>query len=153
MKALFPAVLLSLVGMSSTAMAQIGERCTTNDALWNETVRHGRNAWARKCGFITAAKEAYYNAEGEYQTFFEGCYAYPNVPPGSSCYMHVPASESAACIPLNQLTRLGTCVNGDPWPLLEEQHGERTTGALPQALWAYFHHRLLVREKAEARGL
>ncbi|WNG23271.1 hypothetical protein F0U62_03925 [Cystobacter fuscus] len=153
MKALFPAVLLSLVGVSSTAMAQLSERCTVDDVLLNETVRRGRNAWARKCGFITATKEAYLNAENEYQTFFQGCYSYPNVAPGSSCYIHVPIYEWAACVPLDQLTKIGTCVNGDPWPLLEEQHGERTTDALPQALWAYFHHRLLVREEAEARGL
>jgi len=157
MKALFPAVLLSLVGMSSPAMAQISERCRVDDVLLNETVRHGRNAWARKCGFITQRLEQYYNEEYEYVTFLQGCYSYPNVAPGSSCYIHVPASESAACVPLSALVRLGSCVNAfapaAPWENLEEQHGERTTDALPQALWAYFHHRLLVREEAEARGL
>ncbi|ATB35286.1 hypothetical protein CYFUS_000698 [Cystobacter fuscus] len=157
MKALFSAVLLTLVGMSSTAMAQIYERCRVDDVLLNETVRLGRNAWARKCGFITPAKEAYYNAEGEYLVFFQGCYAYPNVAPGSSCYVHVPISESAACVPLDQLTKIGVCVNAfapaAPGENLEEQHGELTADSLPQALWAYLHRRLLVREEANVREL
>jgi hypothetical protein len=137
MKAFVPAVLLALVGVPSTSMAQISERCRVDDVLLNESVRIGRNAWARKCGFITPRLEQYYNEEYEYVTFLQGCYSYPNVAPGSSCYIHVPISEAEACIPLTQLSRLGSCVNAfapaAPWESLEAQHGEPTAPPLPQA--------------------
>ncbi|WNG23272.1 hypothetical protein F0U62_03930 [Cystobacter fuscus] len=112
MNALSSAALLAVLGFSSTAMAQLSQRCTVDDRLLNRTVAAGRNAWARKCGFISQAKQLFLNEEGEYQVFSNGCYAYPNVVPGSSCIQNVPISELAACIPLNALPALGSCPIG-----------------------------------------
>jgi hypothetical protein len=106
------AALLAILGFSSPVMAQLTQRCTVDDRLLNRTVAAGRNAWARKCGFISQAKQLFLNEEGEYQVFSTGCYAYPNVVPGSSCVQHVPISELADCIPLTALPILGSCPIG-----------------------------------------
>jgi hypothetical protein len=111
-KAPLSTVLLAVVGISSTAMAQHAERCGVDDRLLNRTVTTGRNAWARRCGFISQNKEIFLNEEDEYQIFSNGCYAYPNIRPSSTCVRHVPVSESEACIPLNELYLLGTCPIG-----------------------------------------
>lgn len=95
---------------SSTALAQLSTRCFQDDQLVTTELARGRNAWARRCGLITATREAYLNAENEYQVFTNGCYAYPAVPQGSTCTFHVPATEASACIP--NLVKLGTCVAG-----------------------------------------
>jgi hypothetical protein len=142
---LFVAALV-LVGLSSTAQAQHTARCTLDDQLTTYTLAQGRNAWSRKCGFITASKEAYLNSEGEYQIYLEGCYSYPSIPAGSTCTKHVPATESAACIPLDQLSKLGTCPTGCFTPTQKVafggkhmpvpdalQAGERTVTALTPA--------------------
>jgi hypothetical protein len=170
MKALLSAALLAVVGFSSTAMAQIAQRCTLDDQLVNPTVAAGRNAWARRCGFITTSKEAYLNSAFEYQVFSDGCYAYPNVIPLSTCRRHVPASESAACIPLTEITKVGTCPVSFALSATKEtfegQHGDNEVTAdlldmdgllmgssRLQALWADLHHRLLVRDEADVRDL
>ncbi|MFY0583324.1 hypothetical protein ACN28S_61590 [Cystobacter fuscus] len=112
MNALSSAALLAVLGFSSPAMAQLSQRCTVDDRLLNRTVATGRNAWARKCGFISQTKQLFLNEEGEYQVFSNGCYAYPNIVVGSSCIQHVPVSELAACIPLGALSLIGTCPIG-----------------------------------------
>jgi hypothetical protein len=126
MKTLLSVALLAVLGFSSTAMAQLTDRCWVDDVLMNQTVMFGRNAWARKCGFITAAKEAYLNNENEYLIFSNGCYSYPNVAVNSTCLIHVPISESAACVPTHELFKLGTCVNGfaPSAQTSDSQHGE-----------------------------
>lgn len=108
---LFVAV-LAVVGLSFPAMAQHTARCTLDDQLTTYAQAQGRNAWARKCGFITAAKEAYLNSEGEYQIFLEGCSTFPNVVAGSSCTRFIPITESAACIGVTEISKLGTCPTG-----------------------------------------
>ncbi|PTL75312.1 Hint domain-containing protein [Vitiosangium sp. GDMCC 1.1324] len=145
MRALLVVAVLAVTGVSSTAMAQHTARCTLDDQLTTAALGAGRNAWARKCGFITAAKEAVLNEEGEYQVFLQGCYSYPNVVAGSSCTRYVPASESEACIPLDQLAKLGSCpvgcftptqkvaFNGKRTEIPEAYRaGERTVTALSQ---------------------
>ncbi|MCY1022763.1 hypothetical protein [Pyxidicoccus sp. MSG2] len=103
--------LLFCLGLPSLATAQMATRCQVDDVLalsWQWT---GRNAWARKCGYITVTKEAFLNAEFEYQVFFNGCAAYPNLPPNSvSCEVFVPYWESAPCV--TNLLKLGTCITG-----------------------------------------
>jgi hypothetical protein len=111
-KALSYAALLAVVGSSSTVMAQHTERCTSDDKLLNRTVVAGRNAWARRCGFISQNMELLLNEALEYVVFSAGCYAYPNIRSGSTCTRHVPIFESSACIPLNELYKLGTCPIG-----------------------------------------
>jgi len=146
-KALLSAVLLAVVGISSTAMAQHAERCGVDDRLLNRTVTTGRNAWARRCGFISQNKEIFLNEEGEYQIFSNGCYAYPNIRPSSTCVRHVPVSESEACIPVNELYLLGTCPIGYTLSArketLEGQHLELTeTPGAGEALEEVFSFKL-----------
>ncbi|MFY0583329.1 Hint domain-containing protein [Cystobacter fuscus] len=123
----------AFAGVSSTAMAQHTARCTLDDQLTTTTLAQGRNAWARKCGFITTTKEAYLNSEGEYQIFLEGCYSYPNIPAGSTCTKFVPASETAACIPLAELSKLGTCPTGCVTPGQKVSFGGKSM-PVPEAL-------------------
>ncbi len=105
----FSVLTLAGISLSAPAYAQLATRCTLDDQL-STSLAIGRNAWSRKCGYITAAKEAFLNSEGEYQVYSEGCYKYPNVVAGSSCKKFVPASEASACI--GGLIKLGTCVAG-----------------------------------------
>ncbi|QRK13481.1 hypothetical protein JQX13_06105 [Archangium violaceum] len=116
--------------MSSTALAQLQTRCFQDDQLETSELARGRNAWARKCGLITAAREAYLNEANEYQVFTNGCYAYPNVPAGSTCSFHVPASEAQAC--LTGLIKLGTCVAGCFTPSQHVDFGGRDV-TVPEA--------------------
>ncbi|WP_225888018.1 hypothetical protein [Myxococcus xanthus] len=109
-KNLLIAIAVTAAALSSTAFAQLETRCFQDDQLLTRELAAGRNAWARKCGLITAEREVYLNEYAEYQVFTNGCYSYPAVPAGSSCRFHVPANESANCIA--GLTRLGTCVAG-----------------------------------------
>jgi hypothetical protein len=134
----------AFVGVSSTAMAQHTARCTLDDQLTTTALAQGRNAWARKCGFIKPSWEAALNEEGLYQTFLQGCYSYPTLPGGSvQCTMHVPADESAPCISTEVLYKLGSCptgcvtptqkvsFGGKPMPVPEAlASGERTVTAL-----------------------
>ncbi|WP_194869331.1 Hint domain-containing protein [Myxococcus sp. AB025B] len=114
MKNVFIAAAVFSVCLSSTALAQLSTRCFQDDQLVTIDLARGRNAWARKCGLITASREAYLNTENEYQVFTNGCFAYPAVPAGSSCSFHVPADEASACI--TGLNKLGTCVAGCTTP-------------------------------------
>ncbi|WP_211241608.1 Hint domain-containing protein [Cystobacter fuscus] len=133
MRASMFVAVLAFVGISSPAMAQLATRCTLDDQLTNATLAQGRNAWARKCGFISAAKEAYLNSEGEYQVFLEGCYAYPSVIPGSSCSRFIPADVNAACIGLTEISKLGTCVTGCLTPTQKVSFGGKHM-PIPEAL-------------------
>jgi hypothetical protein len=161
-KALLSATLLTTVGFSSNAMAQLSTRCFVDDVLVNTSVATGRNAWARRCGFITAAKEAFLNSESEYQVFLDGCYTYPNVVPLSSCYRHVPVSEWEACIPLGNLSKLGTCPISyslaAPKATPEEPRGDEVgspsmASSHPRSSWTDLHHRLRLRDEADVQGL
>ncbi|ATB35289.1 hypothetical protein CYFUS_000701 [Cystobacter fuscus] len=133
MRASMFVAVFAFVGISSPAMAQLATRCTLDDQLTNATLAQGRNAWARKCGFISAAKEAYLNSEGEYQVFLEGCYAYPSVIAGSSCARFIPADANAACIGLNEISKLGTCVTGCLTPTQKVSFGGKHM-PIPEAL-------------------
>lgn len=123
MKNLFIAVAVFSVCLSSTALAQLSTRCFQDDQLVTIELARGRNAWARKCGLITATREAYLNTENEYQVFTNGCFAYPAVPAGSTCSFFVPAEEAAACI--SGLSKLGTCVAGCTTPSQKVAFGGR----------------------------
>lgn len=123
MKNILIASAVFAVCFSSTAMAQLSTRCFQDDQLTTSELAKGRNAWARRCGLITATREAYLNGENEYQVFTNGCYSYPAVPGGSTCTFFVPAVESAACIP--NLTKLGTCVAGCVTPSMKVQFAGR----------------------------
>ncbi|PTL75324.1 hypothetical protein DAT35_55750 [Vitiosangium sp. GDMCC 1.1324] len=96
--------------MSTPAMAQLSARCSLDDQLTTVDAAHGRNAWSRKCGYISASREAYLNSENEYQVYSNACSNYPNVVAGSTCTQYVPSEESAAC--LTGLVKLGSCVTG-----------------------------------------
>jgi len=135
MRASMFVAVFAFAGVSSTAMAQHTARCTLDDQLTTTTLAQGRNAWARKCGFITAAKEAYLNSEGEYQIFLEGCYSFPALPAGSTCTKFVPATESAACVPLTDLSKLGTCPTGCFTPTQKVSFGGKHM-PVPDALQA-----------------
>ncbi|MFY2556023.1 hypothetical protein ACN469_00110 [Corallococcus terminator] len=123
MKNVFIAVAVFSVCFSSTALAQLSTRCFQDDQLTTTELAKGRNAWARRCGLITATREAYLNAENEYQVFTNGCNAYPAVPAGSSCTFFVPAEEAATCIA--GLNKLGTCVAGCTTPSQKVAFGGR----------------------------
>ncbi|NTX64322.1 hypothetical protein HUA74_27070 [Myxococcus sp. CA051A] len=123
MKNAFIAVAVFSVCLSSTALAQLSTRCFQDDQLTTIDLARGRNAWARRCGLITATREAYLNTENEYQVFTNGCFAYPAVPAGSSCTFFVPAVESAECI--TGLNKLGTCVAGCTTPSQKVAFGGR----------------------------
>ena len=101
-------LVVGIVLSSSPVSAQMSARCSVDDVLTSYTLGRGRNAWARKCGYISAAKENYLNTEGEYQVFYNGCSAYPYSPTTATCQMFVPVSEYDPCVP--GLILLGTCV-------------------------------------------
>ncbi|WP_231511668.1 hypothetical protein [Chondromyces apiculatus] len=102
--------------MATSSYAQLEARCTLDDAL-NTPNAIGRNAWARKCGYLSQAAETFYNSEGEYRVFQNACNTYPNVPPGSTCTQKAPVQESAACV--QNLVILGTCMAGCYTPTQE----------------------------------
>ena len=95
------------VSISSTAWAQLSTRCSSDDRLTTAQQRQGRNAWARKCGYISATKEAMLNMDGEYQVFYNACFKYPCAPGSANCAYFAPASVSSPCI--SGLILLGTC--------------------------------------------
>lgn len=105
MKQLWLIVGLVIVGFASPSQAQLSGRCGGDDNLTPQQVQ-GRNAWARKCGYISAAKEAILNADSEYQVFANGCFQYPCST--NSCLYFVPVSPSAPCV--TGLVNLGTCM-------------------------------------------
>jgi len=118
------ALTLAAASLSTTALAQLQTRCFQDDQLETSELARGRNAWARKCGLISTAREVYLNEANEYQVFTNGCYAYPNVPAGSSCHFRVPASEADACIA--GLVKLGSCVAGCYTPTQRVDFGGRS---------------------------
>ncbi|WP_338871465.1 hypothetical protein [Myxococcus stipitatus] len=102
---LWGVVWLGVVGFASPAWAQLSGRCGGDDSLTPQQVT-GRNAWARKCHYISATKEAILNADNEYQVFANGCFQYPCS--SNNCQFFVPVSPSAPCI--TGLVMLGSCV-------------------------------------------
>lgn len=112
MKQLWLVVGLVFVGFASPSWAQLSGRCGGDDNLTPQQVP-GRNAWARKCGYISAAKEAILNADSEYQVFANGCFQYPCST--NSCQFFVPVSASAPCVA--GLVMLGSCVAASTVPL------------------------------------
>jgi hypothetical protein len=132
---------------SSTALAQLSTRCFQDDQLTTTELARGRNAWARRCGLITATREAYLNGENEYQVFTNGCYSYPAVPAGSTCTFFVPATEAAACIP--NLVKLGTCVAGCTTPSQKVQFAGRMV-PVPEAYSQGLHTVTALTKDSEA---
>jgi hypothetical protein len=100
-------VVLACMGASGVAQAQVALRCTSDDRLTTVTQKRGRNAWARKCGYISTAREANLNSFNEYQVFANGCFMQPCAPKVNNCTYFVPASESAPCIA--GLAPVGSC--------------------------------------------
>ncbi|GEN07479.1 hypothetical protein SAMN05443572_101503 [Myxococcus fulvus] len=105
MKQLWVVICLVTAGFASPAWAQLSGRCGGDDNLTPQQVA-GRNAWARKCNYISAAKEAILNADNEYQVFANGCFQYPCST--NNCQYFVPVSASAPCV--SGLINLGSCV-------------------------------------------
>jgi hypothetical protein len=103
-------IALAVLSIATPAAAQLSTRCWEDDQLGTVTLAQGRNAWSKKCGYISQAREDYLNSVNEYQVYTNGCYAYPNVPAGSNCTQFVPADGAAACI--TGLVKLGSCVTG-----------------------------------------
>jgi hypothetical protein len=99
------ACLFFCVALSSTARAQLAGRCSGDDNLTPQQVQ-GRNAWARKCNYLSATKEAILNADAEYQVFANGCFQHPCST--ANCQFFVPISASAPCV--SGLILLGSCV-------------------------------------------
>ena len=106
------AALVALVGSlySASALAQLQTRCSLDDQL-GTTNAIGRNAWSRKCGYISVSSENYLNSEGMYQVYSQACATYPSIPAGSDCVRYAPISESEACVSPT-LVKLGTCYAG-----------------------------------------
>ncbi|ATB35285.1 hypothetical protein CYFUS_000697 [Cystobacter fuscus] len=100
-------VVLACVGVSGVAQAQLALRCTSDDRLTTLAQKKGRNAWARKCGYISTTREANLNSFSEYQVFANGCFTQPCAPTANNCVYFVPASEYAPCI--GGLTPVGSC--------------------------------------------
>ena len=93
---------------SGVASAQLSSRCLQDDVLpFSLAIR--RNAWARKCGYITAAKESFLNSVGEYHVFMSACVSFPYAPTTASCTQFAPVSEWEPC--LAGFIKLGTCVS------------------------------------------
>lgn len=105
MKPLWFIVFLILNPLSSTAWAQLAGRCSGDDNLTPQQAQ-GRNAWARKCNYISTTKEAVLNADGEYQVFANACFQKPCST--NNCLHFAPVSASAPCI--SGLILLGSCV-------------------------------------------
>ena len=99
MKTWLPLAVVLLLGAGGTAQAQISYRCSSDDRLTPQQAV-GRNAWARKCGYIDTNREAALNADGSCQVFANGCFSQP-------CAYFVPASASAPCIA--GLAKVGSC--------------------------------------------
>lgn len=99
----------TVLAAAAPSYAQLATRCFQDDQL-SAAQASGRNAWSRKCGYISASAESYLNSEGMYQVYQNGCVAYPNIPAGSTCNRYVPVSSTAACI--YGLVKLGTCYAG-----------------------------------------
>ncbi|WP_342378346.1 hypothetical protein NVS55_03145 [Myxococcus stipitatus] len=108
---LWGVVWLGVVGFASPAEAQLSGRCGGDDNLTPQQAP-GRNAWARKCNYISEAKEAILNADNEYQVFANGCFQFPCSQ--NNCQFFVPVSPSAPCI--TGLVMLGSCVALAPPP-------------------------------------
>ncbi|WNG23270.1 hypothetical protein F0U62_03920 [Cystobacter fuscus] len=100
-------VVLACMGAAGVAEAQVALRCTSDDRLTTVTQKRGRNAWARKCGYISTTREANLNSFNEYQVFANGCFTQPCAPKSNNCTYFVPASESAPCI--TGLAPIGSC--------------------------------------------
>jgi hypothetical protein len=105
MKTWLPLAVLFL-GVGGTAQAQISYRCGSDDRLTPQQAV-GRNAWARKCGYISATRETSLNSDGSYQVFANGCFSQPCADRNASCTYFVPASASAPCVA--GLTLVGSC--------------------------------------------
>lgn len=86
--------------------AQVATRCGDDDKLLPDQVV-GRNAWARKCGYIDAARESMLNSMSSYQIFSNGCFKYPCAGRNSNCANFVPASAFSPCVA--GLIKIGTC--------------------------------------------
>lgn len=116
--------LVMVVGLYGTADAQLATRCRLDDQLGGTDAK-GRNAWSRKCGYISATREGLLNEEGEYQVYDRSCAAWPVIPSGSDCQRRVPVSETEPCI--TGLVKLGTCVAGCYTPTQRMSFNNRYT--------------------------
>lgn len=100
---------ITIMSTTGVAFAQLEDRCRRDDQL-NADQARGRNAWSRRCGYITVSRENALNDEGEYQVYTRACATYPVIPAGSDCQRYVPTSEAEACI--YGMAKLGTCYAG-----------------------------------------
>jgi hypothetical protein len=117
-------IVVAVVSISSSAWAQVETRCFQDDQILYTAQAMGRNAWARKCGYISAARETANNTFGDYAIFSNGCHTYPNHTTGAACTFRVPIAESDPCLTFTPLY-LGTCVVGCYTGKEEVRFGDR----------------------------
>ncbi|QRK09699.1 hypothetical protein JQX13_06125 [Archangium violaceum] len=117
-------IVVAAFSISSSAWAQVETRCFQDDQILYPEQAVGRNAWARKCGYINAARETAYNSFGDYVIFASGCHTYPNHTTGTACTFRVPVSEAEPCLSFTP-TYLGTCMVGCYTGTEEVRFGEK----------------------------
>lgn len=89
-------VLLALSLAPAARAERIALRCSGDWLSYPQALE--RNAWARKCGYITAKQEADLNWMGWIVQYEDACSAYPHVPPDGWCVRYAPVSKDAPCI-------------------------------------------------------
>lgn len=83
-------VVAAAMFVPSMSAAQPSERCGASDLIVSISETRGRNAWSRKCGYVSVSTENYLNMELLYVTYANGCQ--------SGCSIYVPVVETAPCI-------------------------------------------------------
>lgn len=93
---LLGSIMLVLVGAGAAPAQPPPMRCIADWLSPKQTIE--RNAWARKCGYITAKQEADLNYQIWVVQYEDACSSYPYVPAGSWCVRYAPFSEHDPCI-------------------------------------------------------
>lgn len=99
-------ILAALVIVVPNLASAQATRCAQDDWIASPTDARGRNAWSRKCGYLSTSQESFLNGEGMYIVYSNGCYN--NIAYG--CVNHVPIAESALCV--TGLIKLAYCFTG-----------------------------------------
>jgi hypothetical protein len=99
----FVRILITIIAIlvPTLASAQAARCINTADWITNDTDANGRNAWAKKCGYIDSGTLTFLTSARMYITFVYGC---------TDCFYVAPKRETAACI--YGLSNLGFCYTG-----------------------------------------
>jgi uncharacterized repeat protein (TIGR02543 family) len=98
MKLTVTACILSLLGTTSIASAQLVTQCSQESL--SVANAQGRNAWAANCGYVQPSAVSFYNSEGLYVAFTSGC-------GNPGCNPFIPVVATDPCVP--DLVKLGLC--------------------------------------------